>query len=80
MVREILRQALAEKPLKDKAGHMKSRSAPSTRPPARVRDRKAEALAFLEREVWSEIPSDLLGRGVSKQEREEILGYGPSGV
>lgn len=30
-------------------------------------------------EIWSRIPSDLLGRGVTKQEREEILGYASDG-
>jgi hypothetical protein len=37
----------------------------------------AERLAWLEREMWADI------KGISaptKQEREEILGYGPNGV
>lgn len=33
----------------------------------------------LEEEVWSRIPPDQLGRGPTKAEREEILGYGPEG-
>jgi antitoxin VapB len=44
------------------------------------RDRRAEAMRYLEREVWPRIPSELLGRGLSKEEQEEILGYGPEGV
>jgi antitoxin VapB len=44
------------------------------------RDRKREALRFLEREVWPKVPQDLLGRGVSPEEQDEILGYGPRGV
>jgi antitoxin VapB len=34
---------------------------------------------FLETEVWPLVPPELLGRGLTKAEREEILGYGPDG-
>lgn len=44
------------------------------------RDCRAEVLRFLEREVWPRVPPELLGRGLSKEEQEEILGYGPEGV
>lgn len=44
------------------------------------RDRRAEVLRYLEREVWPKVPSELLGRGLTKEEQEEILGYGPEGV
>jgi antitoxin VapB len=44
------------------------------------RDRRAEVARFLEREVWPRVPPELLGRGLSKEEQEEILGYGPEGV
>ena len=44
------------------------------------RDRASEVMRFLEREVWPKVPRKLLGRGVSKREREKILGYGPKGV
>ena len=43
-------------------------------------DRRAEVMRFLEREVWPRVPSELLGRGLSKEEQEEILGYGSEGV
>lgn len=43
------------------------------------RDRKGEVLRFLQTEIWSKIPSDLLGQGISKAEQEEILGYGSEG-
>ena len=36
--------------------------------------------AFLENEVWPKIPPELRKLGISKQEREQILGYGPEGV
>lgn len=44
------------------------------------RDRRTEVLRFLEREVWPRVPPELLGRGLSKEDQEEILGYGPEGV
>jgi antitoxin VapB len=34
---------------------------------------------FFETEIWPLIPEDQLGRKISKEEREEILGYGPDG-
>lgn len=44
------------------------------------RPRLAQALDFLEREIWPTIPRKLLGRRVTKSERERILGYGNGGV
>jgi len=35
---------------------------------------------WLRTEIWSHIPPEVLGRTISKEEREEILGYGPDGV
>jgi antitoxin VapB len=47
----------------------------------RARRSKGERLkAFLEKRVWPEIPKQLLGKRLSKAERERILGYGPEGV
>ena len=34
----------------------------------------------LETRIWPEIPAEVLGRDISKEEREAILGYGPEGV
>jgi antitoxin VapB len=42
--------------------------------------RMAQVLDFLENEIWSSIPRKLLGRAVTKKEREAILGYGRGGV
>lgn len=53
---------------------------------ARLRFRVSEAgrrkrnRRFLEREVWSRVPEDQLGRAPTKEEREEILGYGGEGA
>jgi antitoxin VapB len=35
---------------------------------------------FLEDEAWPQIPVAVLGRPISKGERETILGYGPEGM
>jgi hypothetical protein len=42
--------------------------------------RLAQALDFLEREIWPNVPRDVRGRRVTKSERERILGYGKGGV
>ena len=41
---------------------------------------RARLRRFLEREVWSRIPPDQLGKAPSRTEREAILGYGEEGV
>lgn len=42
-------------------------------------DTAQKALEYLEKEVWPKVPANLLGKGVSKDEQEEILGFGPDG-
>jgi antitoxin VapB len=43
--------------------------------------RRAERLSrFLVAEVWPQVPDNVLGRPVTRAEREAILGYGPEGV
>lgn len=51
-----------------------ARRGPSGRP------RLAQALDFLENEIWPNIPRELLGHPVTKRERERILGYERGGV
>jgi antitoxin VapB len=46
---------------------------------APIRDESA-LLAFLEDEIWPQIPVELLGTRLSKAEEEAILGYGAEGV
>jgi antitoxin VapB len=41
------------------------------------RDRWIE---FLESEIWPDIPKEQLGRRLSKEEEEGILGFGPEGI
>lgn len=44
------------------------------------RQRGAEFLRYLEREVWPSLPPSLVGRRPTRAEEDEILGYGPEGV
>lgn len=42
--------------------------------------RRVEAMSFLDREVWPQVPGDLLGRPSDRAEEDRILGYGTEGV
>jgi antitoxin VapB len=42
--------------------------------------RAAEALEWLEREVWSHVPAELRGRPHDSHADDQLLGYGPDGV
>jgi len=45
------------------------------------RPRTKEALIeFFERSIWPNFPPEVLGKAVTKRQREKILGYGPHGV
>ena len=44
------------------------------------RDRAEELRRFLAEEVWPQVPRRVLGKRVTRREREAILGYGPEGV
>jgi antitoxin VapB len=48
--------------------------------PGRKKMTAEEMRHFMETEIWPLIPDELLGKGISKAEREELLGYGPGGV
>lgn len=41
---------------------------------------RGRVMRCLEREVWPKVPSELLGRGLTREEQEELLGFGPDGV
>ena len=46
-----------------------------------VRRAGAEELRrFLAQEVWPQVPRRVLGKRVTRRDREAILGYGPEGV
>ena len=42
--------------------------------------RRARVLTFLKKKVWPAIPREQLGRRLTREEEDAILGYGPSGV
>lgn len=43
-------------------------------------DRGTRLKRLLEEEIWPQVPAGVLGRPLTREEREEILGYGPEGV
>ena len=62
---EVIRRALADRKLALKAASPKPR-------PGSLHE-------YLERHVWPTIPPDVLGKKITKEEEEEILGIGPDG-
>jgi antitoxin VapB len=44
------------------------------------RNREADVLRYLEREVWPFVPKRIRGRRLTRREEDRILGYGPEGV
>jgi antitoxin VapB len=42
-------------------------------------DRLARLRRFLEEKVWPHVPPEVRGKRITKEEEEEILGYGPDG-
>jgi len=64
---EAIRRALEERKLR-----LKSRVAP--------KDKTKSIYEYLQRYIWPYIPDEVRGKTITKEEREEILGYGPDGV
>jgi antitoxin VapB len=44
------------------------------------RERLQDLYRFLEQEVWPSVPADVLGKRLTREEEEAILGYGPTGA
>ena len=42
-------------------------------------DKKERLQTFLETQVWPKVPDELRGKGISQEEQDDILGYGPEG-
>jgi antitoxin VapB len=42
--------------------------------------RRRRVLLFLETNIWPNIPKDQLGKRLTREEMDDILGYGPGGV
>ena len=64
---EAIRKALEERKLR-----LRSR--------VNSKDRTKGIYEYLERHVWPYISDEMRGKTITKEEREEILGYGPDGV
>lgn len=45
-----------------------------------VVDQRAHAVRFLEREVWPVVPKGEVGRRLTTEQEDAILGYGPQGA
>ncbi len=43
-------------------------------------ERRVRVLSFLKTKVWPTIPTEQLGRRLTRAEEDEILGYGAGGV
>lgn len=67
---EVVRKAASER-----LGRLQSVSRPG-----RKKMTAEEMRHFMETEIWPLVPDELLGKGITKAEREEFLGYGPGGV
>lgn len=44
------------------------------------RDRLKDLRRLLEEEIWPSLPKSVLGRKLTRKEKERILGYGKEGV
>ena len=64
---EAIRKALEERKARLAVVHGRPRS-------------KESLIAFFEKSIWPKVPPKVLGKTLSKREREQILGYGPHGV
>ena len=42
--------------------------------------RRDRVLRFLDKRVWKDLPKEQMGRRLTREEEDEILGYGPGGV
>ena len=43
-------------------------------------NRKESLLQYMEQEVWPNMPASELGRTLTREEEDDILGFGPDGV
>ncbi len=44
-----------------------------------TRSKLSRLQSLLENQIWPTVPADVLGRSISKEKEEEILGIGPEG-
>lgn len=43
-------------------------------------DKREHWIEFLESEIWADMSTEQLGRRLTKEEEETILGFGPDGI
>ena len=67
---EAIRRALEDRKNRLVLGNRKTMKLKASK----KRDRIRQIKDYLEREVWPNIPADILGKKMTKREREEILG------
>ncbi len=70
LARETKTEAIKNS-LKERLARLSARSS--------VASRRKKAHEFMERVIWPEIPPEVLGKPLSKKEREAVLGIGPEG-
>lgn len=46
----------------------------------RLEERYQRLHRFLEEEIWSQLPEEELGKPITRDDQEEILGFGTHGV
>ena len=46
----------------------------------RIENRETRFRTYLENELWTTVPKHAIGKSLSREEEEAILGYGPEGV
>ena len=44
------------------------------------KDREMRLRRYLENELWPVVPKDAMGKRLTREEEEALLGYGPEGV
>ena len=67
---EAIKQALVER---------RARLQPKAGGPTGIPEGRKNLREFFEKEVWPLMPASELGRTITREEEDEILGYGPNG-
>ena len=53
---------------------------PALRPALPMNDRKARLRRVLEQEIWPQVPPEVQGVVMAREEEDRILGFGPHGA
>ncbi len=71
---------IAKRRRQQKSEALAAKGRKSSEAVARRNNRRRRLLRVLNNKVWPLIPPQLLGKRVSRRERERVLGYGQDGV